>query len=143
MHERDDVELDHIFHQIDVGMHHRCERADTGIVYQHGQASVLLQRGFDAREILTLAEISHEDFNRTAGVITDPGSQRVESLPVTRDDGQVVAAARQSFRISNADPTRCSGDQGPARALKRHSSLPEPDSETLNIYTCSNSRGMS
>ena len=90
-----------------------------------------------------LAEIGHEDFNRAAGVITDPGSQRVKTTPVARDNGQVVAAARQPFRISSADPTRCSGDQGPTRVLKRHSSLPEPDSETLNIYTCSNSRGMS
>jgi hypothetical protein len=142
-HECDDVDLDHVFHHIEVGIHHRGERADPGIVHQHGQASVLLQRGFDARDILMLAKIGYEDFNRTAGVITDPGSQRVETIPVACDDGQIVAAARQPFRISSADPTRCSGDQGPARILKRHSSLPESDSETLNIYAWSSSRGMS
>src|SRR5207244_3657779 len=66
---------------------------------------------------------------RAAGVITDPGSQRVKTTPVARDDGQVVATACQPFRISSADPTRCSGDQRRTRVLKRHSSLPEPGFE--------------
>ncbi len=99
-------------------MNHRRDRADAGIVHQHGQAGVLPQRGFDACEILMLGEIGREDFNRAAGVITDPCSQRVKTTSIARDDSQVVAATRQPFRISSADPTRGSGDQSPTRVLK-------------------------
>ncbi len=42
-------------------MHRRRGRADAGIVHQHGQASVLLQRGFEAREILMLAQIGDDE----------------------------------------------------------------------------------
>src|SRR5882762_4484947 len=115
-------------------MHHRCDRADFGIVYQHGQASVLLQRGLNAREILMLAEIGHEDFNRPAGVITDPGSQRVESSPVAGDECKVIAAPREPLSVGRTNATRGSGDEGRPVAMKRHSVFPRMTAEVGHIY---------
>jgi hypothetical protein len=42
--ERGHVESDHLVHLLDVGIKQRRDRADAGIVDEHGDARIVLQR---------------------------------------------------------------------------------------------------
>ena len=96
-HQGGDVDVDHLLHQIDVGLPGRHGRADAGIVDEQRDAGVGPEDGLDPREVRHISEVGGDHLDRTSGAVGNSRRQCVEPSPLAGDKDEVIASrARRS-----------------------------------------------
>ena len=109
-----DVDVDHRLHRVDVGLQDRGDRADAGIVDQHGDAGIVAEHRFHLGEVRLAGEIRRKRGDLHAGFGAQALGRRLEALRVARHQDQVVAAPRVGVGLDGSDAGRRPGDKGRA-----------------------------
>ena len=76
-----DVQVDHLFHLVDIRLQDRRDGAEARIVDEHADAWIVAKQSFDLRQVGFVVQIGRPDRDLTGGLAPDPSRDGVQPLP--------------------------------------------------------------
>jgi len=109
-----DVESNHVFHLLDVGVEQRRDGSAAGIVDEHGDARIVLQLCFHPREILLVVDVRYDRSGAASGRAGERCGERLERRLAARYQDEIVSPLCETICVDCADAARGAGDEGGA-----------------------------
>src|SRR6266404_3354823 len=99
--EGDDVKSNHFFHPLDVGIKHRSDGSEAGIVNEHGDARIVLQLCLDSREIELVIDVRHDRNDVASGGAGKTCRERLEWRLAARYQDEIISPFCETIRIDS------------------------------------------